>query len=233
MNAHWIATWPLSGIASALAAAAFAAWAIYRKTSRLLWPLTGLIFSAAALNAYAEAWPPPKQIGFAYAAPILILLFALPYRSLCLRLVERTGLRPGLSKEQYSSLLPFYAVPAAVVVAVLFLATGGNRAYALFAFIVFACALHVPMFAFGWGKIGGLLGKPGRAASKDVPDISWGFLGTATAVLGVPLVLTLIIQVVARENYRLFVADAVLTATILALLAISRRGRFVEHFPER
>jgi hypothetical protein len=233
MSAHWIMTWPLVGVVYALGAAGCAVWAIRRKANRLLWPLSGLIFSIAILNAYAEEWPTLKQFRFEYAVPILIVLFVLPYRSFCLRLIERTGLRPGFVKEQYSFLLLLYAGLVAMAIVVPFFARDENPAYMLFAFIVFVCALHVPMFAFGRSKIASFVTRSGTVWPEAPPDISWGFFATAMAILGIPLVLTLIVQAVVHDDYRLFTVDAVLTAIIFSLLVISRRGQFKEPVSER
>lgn len=232
MSTHWIMTLPVVGIAYALAAVGCAVWAIRRKTDRLLWPLSGLIFSIAILNAYAEEWPTLKQFRFEYSAPILIVLFVLPYRSFCLRLIERTGLRPGFVKEQYSFLLLVYVGLVAMAIIVPFFARDENPGYTLFAFIVFVCALHVPMFAFGRSKIADFVTRSGTVRPEAPPDISWGFFATAMAIWGIPLVLTLIVQAVVHDDYRLFTVDAVLTAIIFLLLVISRRGQFKEPVPE-
>lgn len=224
MSTHWIVTWPLAGIVYALAAVNCTAWAIQRKDNRLLWPLSGLIFSIAILNAYVEEWPTLKQFRFGYAVPILIVLFVLPYRSFCLRLIERTGLRPGFLKEQYSSLPLLYAGLVAIAIVVPFFARSGNSAYTLFAFIVFVCALHVPLFAFGRNKIAEFVAKSGTVRAEVAPDISWSFFTIAGVILGIPLVLTLIVQAVVHDDYRLFTVDAVLTAIIFSLLGISKGG---------
>lgn len=233
MSTHWITTWPIAGIVYALAAVGCAAWAISRKTDRLLWPLSGLVFSIAILNASAEEWPTLKQFRFEYAAPILIVLFVLPYRSFCLRLIERTGLRPGFVKEQYSFLLLVYAGLVAMAIVVPFFARGENPAYMLFTFIVFVCALHVPMFAFGRSKIAEFVARSGRVLPEAPPDIEWGFFTAAIAILATPLLLTLIVQAIVHDDYRLFTVDAVLTAIMFSLLMISRRGQFKEPVPER
>lgn len=232
MNAHWIMTWPLAGIVYALGAVGFAVWAIRKKANRLLWPLSALIFSIAILNAYAEEWPTLKQFRFAYGVPVLIVLFVLPYRSFCLRLIERTGLRPSFVKEQYSFLLLLYAGLVAMAIVVPFFTRDENPAYMLFAFIVFVCALHVPMFAFGRSKIAEFVTRSGMVQPEAPPDIPWSFLTTATAILGIPLALTLIVQAVVHDDYRLFTVDAVLTAIIFSLLVISRRGQFKEPIRE-
>jgi len=51
--------------------------------------------------------------------------------------------------------------------------------------------------------------------------------------LGIPLVLTLIVQAVVHDDYRLFTVDAVLTAIIFSLLATSRRVQSKEPVRER
>lgn len=232
MSTGWIMTSPLVGIVYALAAVGCAAWAIRRKTDRIPWSLSGLIFSIAILNVYVEEWPALKRLGFGYAVPILLVLFVLPYRSFCLRLIERTGLRPGFVKEQYSFLPLVYAGFVALAIVVPFFAQGGNPVYTLFVFIVVVCALHVPMFASGRSKIAEFVAKSGIVRTEAPPDISWGFFTTAMAILGIPLVLTLIVQAVVHDDCRLFTVDAVLTAIIFLLLVISRRGHFKEPVPE-
>jgi hypothetical protein len=228
MSAHWIMTWPLAGIVYALGAVGCAAWAIRRKADRLLWPLSALIFVIGILNAYVEEWPRLKEFPFEFAVPILVVLFILPYRSLGLRLIERTGLRSAFVKEQYSGLLETYALFAGVAVVLLFQGKGENPPFGLFAFIVFVCALHVPMFAFGRSKIAEFVARSGMIRPEAPPDISWDFFTTAVAILGTPLVLALIVGAVVRDEYRLFTVDAVLTAIIFSLLVISRRGQFKE-----
>lgn len=232
MSTNWIMTLPVAGMAYALAAVGWGVRAIRRKAEGIGWPLTGLIFSIAVLNTYSEEWPAPKWLRFGYAAPVLVALFLLSYRSFCLRLIERTGLRPRLAKEQYSFLVLAYAGFLAVMVLSL-LASGENPPFELLMFMAFVCALHVPMFASGRSKIANLLAKSGLAAPKAVPDISWGFFATATAILGTPLVVTLIARAVLHDDYRLFAVDAVLTAVMLSLLAISRRGQFRKCVSER
>lgn len=228
MSAHWIMTWPLVGIVYALSAVSCAVWAIGRKANRLLWPLSALIFVIAILNVYIEEWPRLKQFPFEFAVPILVVLFILPYRSLGLRLIERTGLRPAFVKEQYSGLLETYALFAGVVVVLLFQGKGENPPFGLFAFIVFVCALHVPMFAFGRSKIAEFVARSGMVRPEAPPDIPWSFFTTATGILGIPLVVTLIVQAVVHDDYRLFTVDAVLTTIIFSLLGISRRGQSKE-----
>jgi len=180
----------------------------------------------AVLNAYAEEWPTLKRFRFEYAVPVLVVLFLLPYRSLCLRLIERTGLRPGLIKEQYSDLFQAYALFTGAAIVSLIYGKGQNSRLEVFAFIVFVCALHVPMFAFGRSKIGEFVVRSGIALPKAPPDISWGFFITAIAILGTPLVLALIVEAFVRDDYRLFAIDAVMTAIIFSLLVISGRGQF-------
>lgn len=226
MSAHWIMTWPLVGLVYALGAVGCAVWAIRNKANRLLWPLSALIFVIGILNAYVEEWPTLRQFRFGYAVPILIVLFVLPYRSFGLRLIERTGLRPALAKEQYSGLLEAYALFAGVGVALLFQGQGENPPFGLFAFIVFVCVLHVPIFAFGRSKTAGFVARSGLVRPEAVPDIPWSFFTTAAAIFGIPLALTLIVRAVVHDDYRLFTVDAVLTGIIFSLLVISRRGQF-------
>ncbi len=228
MSTHWIATWPLVGIAYALGAVGCAVWAIWRKADRLLWPLSGLIFSIAILNAYAEEWPTLKQFRFEYAVPILMVLFVLPYRSFCLRLIERTGLRPRLAKEQYSFLVVIYAGAIAMMVLSPTFAKDENPPFELFTFVMFFCAVHVPAFAAARSKVTKFVANSGIVRPEAPPDISWGFFAAAIAILGTPLLLTLIVQAVVHDDYRLFTVDAVLTAIIFSLLVISRRGQFKE-----
>jgi hypothetical protein len=228
MSTNWIMTLPLVGIAYALAAVGCAVWAIRRKTDSIPWSLSGLIFSIAILNAYVEEWPTLKRLGFGYAVPVLVVLFLLPYRSFCLRLIERTGIRPGFAKEQYSFLLLVYVGLVAMAVIAPFFARDENPTYVLFAFIVFVCALHVPMFAFGRRKIAEFVARSGMVRPEAPPDIPWSFFTTATAILGIPLILTLIVQAVVHDDYRLFTVDAVLTAIIFSFLVISRRGQSKE-----
>jgi hypothetical protein len=224
-----IVTLPLSGIAYGLAAIGCAVWAICRKTDSIPWSLSGVIFSIAILNAYAEEWVVLKRFRFEYVVPFLMLLFLLPYRSLCLRLIERTGLRAGPLKEMYSFLPLFYAGLAAIAITSPAFAKGENPPFALLIFIVFLCAAHVAMFAAGRSKVTKFV-----AASKIVTetrsDISWHFLTIAMVVMGIPLVLTLIAEAVLRDDYRLFAVDAVMTAIVFSLLAVSRRavGQFGE-----
>ncbi len=227
MNTHWIMTLPLSGIAYTLGAVGCIVWAICRKTEAILWSLSGLIFAMGILNACSEEWLLVKRFRFEYVVLVLMVLFLLPYRSLCLRLIERTGLRASLRREMYSFLPLFYAGLAAIAIISPAFAKGENPPLALFIFIVLVCAVHVPMFAAGRSRVAKFV-----AASESVtethPDISWRFLTNAMVLTGTPLVLTLIVQAVVRDNYRLFVVDAVMTAIIFSLLAVSRQGQFKE-----
>jgi hypothetical protein len=227
MSSHWIMTLPLSGIAYVLAALGCAVWAICRKTDSVLPSLSGLIFSIAILNAYTEEWLVLKPFRFVYVLPTLMLLFLLSYRSLCLRLIERTGLRRALIKEMYSFLPLFYAGLAAIAIISPAFAKGENPPLALFIFIVLVCAVHVPMFAAGRSKVAKFVAAS-EIVTETHPDISWRFLTIAMTVTGTPLVLTLIVQAVVRNDYRLFAVDAVMTALIFSLLAVSRRGQFKE-----
>lgn len=232
MSAKWIMTLPLVGIAYSLAAASCAVWAIRRKTEEIIWSLTGLMFSIAILNTYVEEWSALKWLRFDYAAPALVVLFLLPYRSFCLRLIERTGLQPRLAKEQYSFLTLAYAGFLTVMIMSFFL-RGENPAFQLLTFIALVCALHVPMFAAGRSKIVHFLVKSRLAKTKTTSDISWSFFAKATSILGAPLAVAFIGRTVLHDDYRLFAVDAVLTAVILSLLAISRRGQFEQPVSER
>ena len=228
MNIHQAVTLPLVFIVYFLGAASCAVWAIRKKTDGILWPLSGLIFSIALLNACAEEWPTLKQLRFEHAAPVLIVLFLLPYRALCLRLIERTGLRSLLMKEMYSFLVLVYAGLIAMMALSPIFARDKNPPFVLFTFVVFVCALHVPLFAAGKSKVAKFVASKTVVVREAPPDISWRFFTTAMAILGIPLVLTLIFRAVLHDDYRLFAVDGVLTAIIFALLAISRRGQFRE-----
>lgn len=232
MNTHWAVTLPLVFIVYFLSAAGCAVWAIRRKTDGILWSLSGLIFSIALLNAYVEEWPTLKRLRFEHAAPVLIVLFLLPYRALSLRLVERTGLQSLLMKEMYSFLVLVYAGLIAMMALSPIFARDENPPFVLFTFVVFVCALHVPMFAAGRSKVAKFVASRKVVVPEAPPDISWRFFTTAMAILAIPLVLTLIFRAVLHDDYRLFAVNGVLTAIIFSFLAISRRGQFREHVSE-
>jgi hypothetical protein len=180
------------------------------------------------LNACTEQWLLLKRFPFVYIVATILPVFALAYRSLCLRLIERTGLRPSFLKERYSFLPLVYCGLAASAIMSPTFAKNENPLLELFLFIGLVCAVHVPMFAAGRSKIVKFVTSSGIVANKGAPDFSWGFFATAIAILGTPLVLTLIVQAVEHNDYRLFLVDAVMTIIILSLLVICRLGQFRE-----
>ena len=222
MSTHSTPELPLVGIAYASGAVGCAIWAMRSKANRILWPLTGLIFSIAILNSCVEGWRVLNRFRLDYGVLVLIMIFVLPYRSFCLHLIERTGLRPGFAKEQYSGLILLYAGFVATAIVVPLFAQGENYAFTLFAFIVCMCALQVPAFAFGRSKVNEFVARSGITPLQAAPDISWSFLMTAGFILGIPLVLAFIFDVVGHDDYRLFTVDAVLTAVVFSLLFVSR-----------
>jgi hypothetical protein len=233
MSYRWIITLPLSGIAYALSALGCALYAICRKTNSILLSLSGLIFSIAILNGYTEEWLVLRPFRFEYVVPVLMLLFLLPYRSLCLHLIGSTGLRAPLIKELYSFLVLVYAGVIGVMILSPVFARSENPPRTILVLVVLVCALHVPTFAAGMSKVAKFVASSGVARSKVPPDISWSFITTAIVILAIPLVLTLIVQAVGRDDYRLFAVDAVMTAIIFSLLVISRMGQLKEHVSER
>lgn len=220
MITHWIMTLPISSIAYGLCAVGCAVWAVCRRVDSIPWSLSGLILSIAVLNAYTEKWPLFKRLRFEYVLPVLVVLFLLPYRSLCLRLIERTGLRARLIKEMYSYLIVVYAGLIATMMLSLVFSKDENPPLVLFVFIAFVCAIHVPMFAAGVSKVVAFVTRTGTVA-KTNPGVSLRLLMTVTLVMGTPLILSLI-QAVVRDDYRLFTVDAAMTAIIFSLFAISR-----------
>jgi hypothetical protein len=221
---------PIVGIAYVFSAIGCALWAIWRNTDRVLWSLSGIILSIAIVNTYAEEWPMLR--GGWYAVPTLIVFFLLPYRSLCLRLIERTGLRNGFVKEQYSFLPLVYVGLGAVAVTAPFFVWNENPAYVVFTFIVFVCALHVPAFAYGNSRVRKFGVSSGIALQKAASDISRDFFKIAIAILGTPLALALV-RAVVQDDYRLFGLDAVLTGIIFSLLAISKPDQLKQKVSEQ
>jgi len=232
MNTHWIVTLPVVAIAYALSAVGCAIWAILKKTDRILWSLSALIFSIAILNAYVEEWPKLKWLRFEHTAPVLIVLLLLSYRAFCLRLIGRTGLQTLLSKETYSFLVLVYAGFIAMILLLPVFAKDENPPFVLFTFVAFVCALHVPMFAAGRNKVAKFVASRGVVVPKASPDISWRFITPAVGILAIPLVLTLIFRAVYHDDYRLFAVNIVLAAIIFSLLALSRHGQSKEHLSE-
>jgi len=204
-------------------------WARGRKIDTILWSLSGLVLSIGLLNAYSEMWRYLLRYPFAYVNPVLTFLFVLPYRTLTLRLVERSGLRPGSLKEFLSGLVFFYAfvIPAFVVTQIY--QNSEDPALMVLIFTAFACALHVPIFAFGQSVMRKSTPKPGIVVPTEAPNFSRRFFGIAIAILGTPLVLTMIVQLKMRRDYRLFAVDAVLTVLILSLFVICRREESVTY----
>lgn len=220
MNSHWITSLPLVSISYALSLVGCMVWASRKKDDRLLWPLSGIIFSIATFNAYSESWPTLKQLRFEFAVPILMVLFVPLYRLFCLRLIERTGLRPRLAKEQYSFLVVIYAGAIAMMVLSGTFAKDENPPFVLFTFVMFFCALHVPAFAAARSKVRKFAATSGVVLSEAPQDISRSFFAMVVVILGIPLLVALIIQVAVHDDYRLFTVDVFLTIIIIILLCI-------------
>jgi hypothetical protein len=200
-------------------------WAASKKNDKLLWPLAGLILSIGALNTWAEKWATIKRLPFEWTGAILVLFFVLPYRSVCLRLIERTGLKASFVKEQYA-FLPFVYVGLAAIFFVTFhSARDENPPLTLFAFVTFICAVHVPMFAYGTRRVREFVVRSGIFASQPPVNISWRFVATVTGILGMPVILAILFEAIPFDDYRLPSADAVMTAVIVSLLVVSRSKR--------
>jgi hypothetical protein len=225
MNIQSIATLPLPGMAYALTAVGCAGWAILKKTNNLLWPLSGLILSIAGQNTCVEEWATLKRVPLESAMALLILLFVFAYRSFCLRLIERTGLRPVWIKEQYAFLVLVYVGVAVIGLLAVRSSSDENPPYVLFIFVAFVCALHVPTFAYGSGLVKQFVVRSGMTAPQSAPDISWSFIVGVTVMLGVPFMVALFFQPLRFDDYRLPSADAVMTAVLVSLLIVSRFKR--------
>ncbi len=217
-----ITTLPLTGIAYALCAVGCGVWAVSKKNDKLLWPLGGLILSIGALNACAEKWTTIKRLPFEWTAAILVLIFVLPYRSVCLRLIERTGLKASLVKEQYAFLPFVYVGLVAIFFVVLHSAQGENPPLALFAFVTFICAVHVPTFAYGTHRVREFAVRSGIVAPQPRVNISWRFIAIITGILGMPVILAILLKAIPFDDYRLASVDAVMAAVIVLLLVVSR-----------
>ncbi len=198
-------------------------WAVSKKNDKLLWPLGALILSIGALNACAEKWTTIKRFPFEWTAAILVLFFVIPYRSVCLRLIERTGLKASLVKEQYA-FLPFVYVGFAAIffVVALHSAQDENPPLGLFAFVTFICAVHVPMFGYGTHRVREFAVRSGKVAPQPPVNISWRFVAIVTGILGAPIILAILFKAIPFDDYRLASVDAAMTAVIVLLLVVSR-----------
>jgi hypothetical protein len=198
-------------------------WAVLKKNDKLLRPLGGLILSIGALNACAEKWATIKRLPFEWTAAILLLFFVLPYRSVCLRLIERTGLKASFVKEQYAALPFIYVGLAAIFFVAFHSAQDENPPLALFAFVTFICVVHVPTFAYGTHHVKEFVVRSGIVASQPPVNISWRFIATVTGMLGMPVILAILFEAVPFDDYRLASVDVVITVVIISLF--SSRGR--------
>lgn len=213
---------PLFGITYAATGIASGVWWLRGARNRVLPALSGVIVAVAALNAYVEGWGVLKRTLPDYAVWFLLVIFLVPYATLSIRLMEQMegmSWRPAV----WSSYLP--------IVCLLFLGLGmaigprgstDNRPLALFVGVTLVCALHVPAFAYGKGDVVKIMRSSG-IPNAGTPKLSPGVLKQAAVALGVPLLITLGVQLAARDDWKPFGINVVMTAAILALFLLSRK----------
>jgi hypothetical protein len=224
MSAHWIMGLPLCGITYILSAVGCATSAFCRKTENILWPLSALTFSVGILNLCCEERLTISHLPFVGIALVLMVVFLSAYRWLCLRLIERTGLRSGISSEIYSNLPIVYAGLTALAVLSPSFTKRENPPLVLYTFIVLVCAIHVPSLKFGKSRIDKYVADSGITLSKESTDFSSGFFKIAIAAMGIPLLVSLVAQGVLLGDYRLSTINAAMVTEIFSLLWIFRRG---------
>lgn len=215
---------PAIAIAYALVAICCAAWAIFQKSDKLWWSLACLVLSISALNACAEQPAAMKRFPFAWSAAILVILFVLSYRSVCRRLIERTGLRADFAKEGYAFLPQFYIGCGAIYLVAIVHSGGDEKSpLALFAFVALVCAIHAPGFAYGTSRVREFAAPRGLLSPHARPEITWRVIAAVAGMLVAPIIiLAWPLKALTDDDYRLVSVDTVMAAVIVSLMVISR-----------
>jgi hypothetical protein len=193
-----------------------------RKTHlRILSVLGALFFAVAVLNLYVENWASLKTLDFHSTTSLAAIGFLAAYTSLSLRLMQQAGVS-SLRAAFFSSYLPvLYALAVGLTAAAGSMQSLENPPLVFYTFIVLICILHVP--AFIAGKTQAMRARGQLQTSRQIGVMrSIGLLRWPLLALGAPLLITLIIQVTTRTDWRLFGINAVLSASILTIFAAAQ-----------
>lgn len=218
---------PIFAITYAATGALFAFLWLRENSVRALQALSGVILAIAALNGYAEEWSSLKSIRFENAALLLIAGFVWPYSVMSVRLMQQAGVARG-RKAFLSSVLPlvYLTFLGMILLNLRDLSTADNPPLAMYVWMIFICALHVPCFAAGKSKTLENQRKTELSASTSTSlGLPIDALRQALLALAIPLCIVLAFQLTIRDDWELFFLDFGMSVTVALLFLIaSNRG---------
>ena len=209
---------PFFGLAYGLAGTACILWGLRKNNPKILRALGALILFFGVFNAYAETWKTLRRMSFENATFLLLAGFLCVYTWFILQLMEQAGIARGRAAFVSSFLPVVYLLSVGLMYALPELRTLENPPLAVYSFLVLIFFIHVPAFAFGKSK-----------ATKSAPETSnlvssgrkksSNFFPEALFALATPLLITLVVQITMRDDWRLFGSNAAATSAIALLLA--------------
>jgi hypothetical protein len=209
---------PFFGLAYGLAGTACILWGLRKNNPKILRALGAVILFFGAFNAYAETWKTLRRISFENATFLLLAGFLCVYTWFTLQLMEQAGIARGRAAFVSSFLPVVYLFILGFGLNLQQAETLENPPFVAYVFLVLVLFIHVPAFAFGKSKATQTGSKPTSPVSPDRKN-SNHFFPKALFALATPLLITLVVQITMRDDWRLFGSNAAATSAILLLLA--------------
>ena len=215
---------PLFGVIYAIAAATYFLLGATARGGKTAQAVGGVLVVVAALNAYVENPAIGRIVRFPYATIVLTLGFALAYTILCLRLMEQIGARNRRVGFHFSYLPLAYACLLGVALFSLSprMPKPDDPALAVYVWITFSFALHVPLFAAGKSQAAKV---EGALQGTSVPATRAAYLSWVCGSLGLLMLPVTITYMWTRVDWRLFALNATVTSLLLLLCIIGRPPR--------
>ncbi len=210
-------TIPLLGLTYCVSGAVYIFRGLLGRGAKPLVQLGSVILVLAAFNVYVEEWTGPHGHSFIAIAILLIMGFIGTHTQWSIALMRRVAVAPRRSLFSIAFLPIVWILSASVVLLLPGLETWENPPLAVYTFIVFICVLHVPCFAAGKTKALKAVGQRDRPVAS-----SSSFLWDAFIALIAPTLVTLFVQLTARDDWRLFSLNIASAAANLSLVAITK-----------
>lgn len=205
-------TYCASGILSVLGG-------LLSRNERSLIKLGVVILVFSVFDAYVEEWRSSYANTFMSLSILLLLAFFLAYTEWSVALMRHVV--PARRGHLYLiAFLPIvWMLSGSMLLLLPRFQKWENPPMAVYAFLVFICVLHVPAFAAGKDKTLKTADKQFLLSPSDFPPL---LLPGAIAALLTPTLVTLCVQIAARDDWRLFSLNAILVGANLALTMIAR-----------
>jgi hypothetical protein len=200
------------------------------RVYKVLAPLGAILLLLAILNRQVEnsaanssvlPWSPMQGHRFAIVALLLMVCFLTLYTLFCISLMERATQSNNAGAAFVSSyLIVVYPLVLGLALALPELLSSENPYLSLYLFLGLICVIHVPCFAQGKTQLLKSL-KEHKVAPSPQIHLSPASVRYAIVALGAPL-LVVFLQAVKDDDWRLFVANAIIAVALASLLLISQ-----------